>query len=111
MKRHTWWSAVPLALACFLGAPAAQAVELLQNGSLDTTVSPPSWTQTETITGMPGAPISMSEQISFANSPNDPNGTGLGIFIKPRSGNTDAYEGQNKMINFGLSQTVTGFAG
>ena len=86
-------------------APTHYGVELLLNKDLNGAASPPGWTQSEFVTGEPGTPISLSEQLSTGSSPNDPllpeNG-GNGIELRPFFGNVGAFEDQNKQINFTL---------
>jgi hypothetical protein len=96
-------AALCAALAC-AGAPAL-AVELLTNGNLETSVSPPGWTLSQSVTGMPGANVNATEQISFANEPAPAPGE-LGLFLRTFAGNQGTYAGQNKAINAILSQTV-----
>lgn len=93
--------------ACGLVAVSAGqslAVELLTNGNLEASVAPPGWIVEQTVTGLPGATVNASEQISFASEPNDPGG--LGIFLRPFAGNQGSYDGQNRAINYVLKQTV-----
>jgi hypothetical protein len=85
---------------------SAQAVELLVNGNLESSVSPPGWMLEQTVTDLPGASVNASEQISFANEP-EPLPGELGILLRSFAGNTGAYTGLNHKINYILSQTVT----
>jgi hypothetical protein len=83
----------------------AAAIELLVNGNLESSVSPPNWMLEQTVTGLPGATVNASEQISFANEPAPAEGE-LGIFLRPFAGNEGSYADQNHKINYILSQTI-----
>jgi hypothetical protein len=111
MRKSITIATLLVAALAMVDGRSARGVEVLGNGGLEISVSPVGWTQTETVTGMPGTPISLAEHISTSNSPNDAGANPLGIFIKPRSGNTGPFDMQNKMINYMLSQTVFGSAG
>jgi len=91
-----------------LGHRSARAVEVLNNGGLDLSTGPYAWTLTQSITGMPGAPISAAEQVDLAQEWVSTQGDtpGLGLFLKPQAGNTGEYDGQNKAVNVSLTQTV-----
>jgi hypothetical protein len=99
------------AAAAALGFNAStQAVELLTNGNLESSVSPPNWVLTQSITELPGTGVSAVEQISFANNP-PATPMGLGLFIKPASGNQGPFADQNHKIDITLTQTVNATAG
>jgi len=87
------------------GSNSAQAVELLVNGDLEASVAPVGWMVEQTVTGLPGATVNASEQVSFANQPTLIPGE-LGIFLRPFAGNQGSYADQNHQINYILSQTV-----
>jgi hypothetical protein len=107
MKKLSTGLAV-LAFVLLFNQSSAPAVEVLLNGGLDESTGPYAWTLTQSITGMPGAPISASEQVDLAQewvtTPGDT--PGLGIFLKPQAGNTGEYDGQNLKVNVSLTQTV-----
>lgn len=84
----------------------ARGVELLVNGTLESSVAPPGWTLEQTVTGLPGAGVNGTEQISFANEPAPVPGE-LGLFLRPFAGNQGTYAGQALPINVVLSQTIT----
>ncbi len=94
---------VNLALFAIADRPA-QAVELLINGDMESAVGPRDWMVQQTVTGLPGAGVSASEQISFANEPAPVAGE-LGIFLRPYAGDQGTYAGQNLPINYILEQT------
>lgn len=100
---------ITLAAWVICNTPAA-AVELLVNGNLESSISPPGWSLTQSVTGVPGANVNATEQVTFANDPPETAG-GLGLFLRPFAGNTGPYAGQNQKINAVLSQTVSGTAG
>ncbi len=95
---------------CGVTGQRALAVELLVNGNLESSVSPPGWMLEQTVTGLAGATVNASEQISFANEPAPAPGE-LGIFLRPFAGNQGTYADENHKINYILSQTVNGVAG
>lgn len=109
-----WRLTLFVALSVFvLGAGSSQAIERLVNGNLESSISPPGWTLTQSITDNPNTmedesllPISATEQITFANQPMTIGGE-LGLLLKPTSGNTGVYTGDNHAINVILSQTFT----
>lgn len=105
--RTTWKTSVALAvtLAC-LGAAPARAIEILTNGSLDQSVGPLGWMSNESITGETTA-ISLAEHVAGGQSPLDLGTPALGVTISPWAGNTGAFEGQNKKVNYTLEQTIT----
>jgi hypothetical protein len=105
LSKHLAFSTLVVLASSGIGISSAEAVELLVNGNLESSVSPPGWTLEQTITGLPGAGVNASEQISFANEPAPVPGE-LGIFLRPFAGNQGAYEGLNHRINYILSQTV-----
>ena len=87
-----------------IGNLTAGAAEVLVNGNLELGAAPPPWTVTQTVTGLPGAGVNATEQVPFANNP--PESPGLGLFIRPFAGNEGTYAGQNRAINFIMSQTI-----
>jgi hypothetical protein len=91
-----------------LSQASASATEVLNNGGLELSTGPYAWTLTQSITGMPGAPISASEQLDAAQEwvTNPLDTPGLGLFLKPQSGNEGDYQDQNKAVNVSLTQTV-----
>jgi hypothetical protein len=109
-KHQRGFTAVLVFIAFVTGNTAAQAVELLVNGNLESSVSPPGWMLEQTVTDLPGASVNASEQISFANEPM-PAPEELGIFLRPFAGNQGTYADQNHKINYILSQSVPGTAG
>ncbi|RIK69716.1 MAG: hypothetical protein DCC67_21125 [Planctomycetota bacterium] len=60
----------------------------------------------QTVTGLPGANVNGTEQISFANEPAPVPGE-LGLFLRPFAGNQGTYAGQALPINVILSQIVS----
>jgi hypothetical protein len=85
-----------------VGYSQVQAAEVLENGGLELSTGPRGWTLTQSITGMPGAPINAVEHVDLAAfAPG-----GLGIYMRPFQGNLEPYEGQNKAINVSLQQTT-----
>jgi hypothetical protein len=96
-------------VALGIGHSPAVAVEILVNGSLEASASPPNWSLSQTITGMPGASVNAAEQVGFANQPNAMSGQ-LGLLLRPNSGNEGTYAGQNLPVNVILSQTRPGVA-
>ena len=89
---------------------AVQAANLLPNGGFENGGGPANWTLTQSITGMPGAPIGAAELVDSADigfKP-APGVGGLGLFLKPYAGNTGTYMDQNKAVNVSLTQTVAG---
>jgi hypothetical protein len=109
-KNQRGFTAVLVFIALAIGNTAAHAVEQLVNGNLESSVAPPGWSLEQTVTGLPGAGVNASEQISFANNPPGIAGE-LGMFLRPFAGNQGTYADQNQMINFILSQSVTAVAG
>jgi hypothetical protein len=103
-------SAVSAAAVSATFSASTFAVELLMNGNLESSVSPPGWTLTQSISEMPGVGVSAVEQISFANNPPATPG-GLGLFIKPASGDAGPFAGTNQKIDITLTQTVNAVAG
>jgi hypothetical protein len=104
--RQKLFSLAALLSTCAL-ATSALGVELLLNKDLNVAASPVGWTQLEYVTGEPGTPISLSEQLSTGSSPNDPLTPelgGNGIELRPFFGNVGAFENQNKQINFELTK-------
>src|SRR5688500_1827616 len=99
MRKFVTITAALAASIGLFGIQRASAVELLGNGNLEESVSPPGWIQTETITGMPGTPIALSEHVFDGHSEFDLAENPLGILVRTRSGNTGAFMDQNKMIN------------
>jgi hypothetical protein len=100
-----------MAMAGLIGpmVETAHAVNLLANGELEV---PPviGWDILESVTGMPGAGVDSASTIGFAHHPVS-GSTGLGLFLKPWSGNIGTYLNQDKMVNASLTQTVAGVAG
>jgi hypothetical protein len=98
-------------LVAFLALAATTqsfGVEILTNGTLDESVGPLNWTSSETVTGSM-TPISLAEHLGGVhNSVNDTAVGGLGIFIKPWTGNVGSFDHANKKINYVLTQTVSG---
>ena len=92
-------------VTCGIGSSSALAADVLINGGLESYSGPAGWTLTQSITGMPGAPISAVEHVDYANEPGIVGGE-LGLLIKSPVGNQDAYAGENKAVNASLSQTV-----
>lgn len=113
MRNKSAYSTLALLVAAMsvAGNDAARAVELLTNGNLETSVSPPGFTLIQTISEIPASTVSASEQISFANNPIPAPAGDLGLFIKPASGDQGAYAGQNQKIDITLTQTVAAVAG
>ncbi|MCI0335765.1 MAG: PEP-CTERM sorting domain-containing protein [Planctomycetes bacterium] len=114
LRKQLAFSVVITLAACGVCNPPAAAVELLVNGNLESSISPPGWTLTQTITDNPATmenesllPVSATEQISFANQPMTIGGE-LGLLVKPTSGNSGVYAGDNHKTNVLLSQTFTG---
>jgi hypothetical protein len=103
-------TAALFATAITATSASTHAVELLTNGNLESSVSPPGFTLTQTISELPGSNVSAIEQISFANNPPATPGE-LGLFIKPTSGNAGTYADQNQKIDITLTQTVNAVAG
>lgn len=96
-------AAASLALVLAAGILPAQAVEVLQNVSLEESAGPAGWNVTQFITGEPGSPIAAYEHVGLANNPPATPG-GLGLFLKPQAGNTGVYVDQNKAINVVMTQ-------
>lgn len=92
-------------VTCGIGSSSALAADVLANGGLEVYGGPASWTLTQSITGMPAAPISAVEHVDYANEPGIVGGE-LGLLIKSPVGNLDPYAGENKAVNVILSQTV-----
>ncbi|MCI0332771.1 MAG: hypothetical protein L0228_06070 [Planctomycetes bacterium] len=85
------------------------AVEVLVNGDLESSVSPPGWSLTTSITGIPGSSIpSLFEHNDGANNPPL---AGLGLVFRPWAGNVGVYAGMNHKTNFVLEQTNTAIPG
>ena len=93
-----------------IGYSAARAADVLTNGGLELSGGPASWTLTQSITGMPGAPISAVEHADSGNEPTLVAGQ-LGLVFKSLAGNQVPYAGQDKAVNASLSQTVAVGAG
>ncbi len=86
----------------------AHATEVVTNGGLEAGAGPLGWTLTQSVTGMPGAPLSAVEQVGLADIQFQPapGPGGLGLFLKTFAGNEGPYLDQNQMINVSMSQTV-----
>ncbi len=84
------------------------AANLLPNGGLESGSGPANWALTQSITGMPGAPIGAAELVGLADIGflPEPGVGGLGLFLKPQSGNTGTYQDQNQAVNVSITQTV-----
>jgi len=54
-------------VTCVIGNSPAQADDILANGGLELFAGPAGWTLTQSITGMPAAPISAGEHVDYAN--------------------------------------------
>jgi hypothetical protein len=107
MRKPCTIPAALLAVVAFTVNGPAFAVELLSNGMLESSASPPSWNLTSSITGHPELNISATEQVSFANEP-APAPQELGLLLRPFAGNAGDYADQNYPVNVVLSQSVAG---
>lgn len=101
---------VAVGAAVFGLAPrGAQAANLLTNGGFEAGGGgPANWTLNQSITGMPGAPISVAELVDSADIGflPSPGVGGLGLLVKPFAGNSGTYQDQNKSVNLSMTQTV-----
>ncbi len=104
------WAAAVGYSALLLGGEA-RAVEVLINGTLEGSVSPPGWTMTQSITGQPSLAVNAVEQIDAANDPADTGENARGLFLRPFAGNVGDYQDQNYRSNVVLQQTVNAFVG
>jgi hypothetical protein len=107
MRYRLTLAAVVSALA--LNIQSAWAVNLLNNGTLEPDPLA-GWTIVNTVTGMPGAGVSSGDTVGFANHPSAIEGQ-MGFWLKGFAGDIGTYDGQNKMTNTSLIQTVPGTAG
>jgi hypothetical protein len=107
MRRTSQITVVLLAAAidsCFLGS-AALAADVLADGGLELSAGPANWTLTQSITGMPGAPVSAVEHLDQGNEPVITPGE-LGLRFKSTTGNNGVYAGLELAVNANISQTV-----
>lgn len=96
---------VVLALVA-IGFGSARAVAALTNPGLEAGGgAPDGWTLTQSVTGLPGALISVVEQRDQGNEPGDVQ-PGLGLTMIGFGGNTGLYAGQERGVNVTLSRTV-----
>jgi hypothetical protein len=105
---------IPTAVIALLaiGSFDRQATAQFINGGLEDSAGPAGWQLTQSVTGLPGEPVSASEHVAFADVGYDHdmpepgvNEGLLGLYVKPFAGNQGRYQDQGLPTNVFLRQT------
>ena len=105
-RRVAFVSMVFAAAMYWLSGATGFAADVLADGGLELSAGPANWTLTQSITGMPGAPVSAVEHLDAGNEPEPAVGE-LGLLFKSTTGNSGAlYAGLDLAVNASISQTV-----